>query len=187
MSQNAEKIGASSLLQGFLELRRLVPDMEKWSVEKLSDNPPRFYRLRTLTSLFCAFGIDWDPSSFIEGKFIDPESPRYAPLLQKVHGLRLREKKHRLSDCFRILLEYRERVDGVLTFSSGLLEASGWYLFAHQKAEELNRVIQDNVAIIDDMLIAFISPEAKTFTEDELTRNYGYPDVDLFEIDSDWW
>jgi hypothetical protein len=60
-------------------------------------------------------------------------------------------------------------------------------LHAHRKAGELNRVIRENVAIIDDVLVELISPEGATFSVEQLARDYGYPDVDLFEVDSDWW
>lgn len=75
-----------------------------------------------------------------------------------------------------------------LSFSSGvIIEGNGLRLYAHRKAGELNRIIRDNVAIIDDVLVAFISPEAKVFSVDQLACDYGYPDVDLFEIDVEWW
>jgi hypothetical protein len=77
-------------------------------------------------------------------------------------------------------------VDHVLSFSCGVLEASGLYLYAHRKAEEMNRIIRDNVSIVDDILVALISPEETSFSVEQLTREYGYPDVDLFEIDSAW-
>ena len=101
------------------------------------------------------------------------------------HGLGAQGSQ--LPDCFKILLEYRDRVEDVLSFSSGVLEASGLYLFAHRKAGELNQIIQQNVGMIEDLLIAFISPEAKEFSVAQLVRDYGYPDVDLCEIDLDSW
>jgi len=51
----------------------------------------------------------------------------------------------------------------------------------------LNRVIQDNVGVIEDILVDLISPEAAAFSVENLARDFAYPDVDLFEIDSDWW
>ena len=37
--------------------------------------------------------------------------------------------------------------------------------------------------VIDDILVAFISPDAKAFTVGQLIRDFSYPDVDLSEID----
>ncbi|MBV9124234.1 MAG: hypothetical protein JO112_12825 [Planctomycetes bacterium] len=96
-------------------------------------------------------------------------------------------KKHLLPVCFKILFDYRTKVEKVLTFSSGVLEASGLYAYAHRKAGELNGIIREHVRIIDDLLVALISPQAKTFTVEELSKDYDYPDVDLNVIDADWW
>ena len=193
VNQSVRTITAHSLLHGFLRLRRLTPEMGEWSEERLSLNPPRLYRLRQLIALFRAFEIAWDPSSFVEGRFIQPANPRYMALVERMYWAmsqttrgHLGAANHELRDCFEILLGYRGRLEDVLSFSSGILEASGLYLYAHRKVGELNKIIQDNVALIDDILVAFISPEAKVFPIDQLVRDYGYPDVDLFEIDAEW-
>lgn len=189
---NATMITARSLLHAFLTLRGLTPDLADWTEERLADNPPRLFRLRRLTVLFRAFGLPWDPPSFMKGKFIDPEHPRYAALLGKLAGemseeLGRGDAIHQLPMFFAILYEYRESVEEVLSFSSGVLEASGLYLHAFNKAGELDHVIRDNLPLIEDSLAELISPEGVEFRVEQLVRDYGYPDVDLFEIDADWW
>ena len=67
--------------------------------------------------------------------------------------------RDQLPEFFAILFSYRERIDQVLSFSSGVMEASGLYLQAHREAAKLNRLIEDNISIIDDILAALISPE----------------------------
>jgi len=32
-----------------------------------------------------------------------------------------------------------------------------------------------------------ISPEMTTFSIEQMVRDYGYPDVDVYEIDADWY
>jgi hypothetical protein len=189
---NVTIITARSLLLAFLELRSLTPKLADWTDERLSDNPPRLFRLRRLMALFRAFGLPWDPLSFTEGKFIRPEQPRYAALLGKLagemsEGSRRRVEGHHLPKFFEILYEYRERVENVLSFSSGVLEASGLYLHAHNKAGKVNQVIRGNLPLIEDSLAELISPEGAEFRVEQLIQDYGYPDVDLFEIDADWW
>jgi hypothetical protein len=185
---------ARDLLYGFLELRGLTPELDKWTEENFADNPPRLFRLRRLQALFWAFEIPWDPASFRKGEFIAPENPLYNPLLTQVaeeqkesvkHGFGPRA--HQLPYCFETLLNYRERVESVLQFSSGVLEASGLYRFAHKKAGELNHIIREHIGCIDDILVGLIYPAAKTFTVEELTRDYNFPDVNLSKIDADWW
>ena len=191
---NARMITARDLLLRFLELRRLSPNFDDWTEERLNRNPPRLFRLRQLAALFGAFGIPWHPLSFTEGRFIQPEDPRYVALLTKL-ATTMAEERHRetaldrgqLPDFFAILFSYRERIDEVLSFSSGVLEASGLYLQAHRTAATLNRLIEDNISIIEDILAALISPEAVEFSVEQLARDHGYPDVDLGDIDDEWW
>jgi hypothetical protein len=188
---DAQQITAHSLLVGFLELRGFSPKLADWTEERLSVNPPRLIRLRRLIAMFRAFGLPWDPESFTKGEFIDPKHPRYKTLMAKLvdempERARERASDYQLPEFFAILLDYRIRVDDVLSFSSGVLEASGLFSHALRKMQELNRVIRDNVAGIDDTLAALINPEGLSFSVGQLTRDYGYPDVDLFEIDLDW-
>ena len=130
---DAMTITARSLLLGFLELRRMSPEFADWTEERLAGNPPRLFRMRRLVAMFRAFGLTWDPPSFIEGKFIHPEQPRYADVLCRLtaempKGSERWADGHQLPAFFSILYDYREQVGSVLAFSSGVLEASGLYL-----------------------------------------------------------
>ncbi|MCL2871609.1 MAG: hypothetical protein FWF41_01280 [Betaproteobacteria bacterium] len=192
-------ITARSLLLGFFDLHSLSPDFDDWTEERLSDNPPRLFRLRQLMAMFRAFGLPWDPSAFTEGGFIQPEHPRYASLLPSLKNellkanpkeMPMREYKgivnDQLPDFFAILFDYRMCVDEVLSFSSGVLEASDLYLLAYQKAEALNKIIRSHVAAVEDTLTTLISPQGASFTVEQLVRDYGSPDVDVSEIDEEW-
>jgi hypothetical protein len=175
-----------------MELRRLSPKLADWTEERLSDNPPRLFRLRQLVALFRAFGLPWDPESFVNGKFIEPEHPRYAGILTKLleetpmspgdHSV-----NHRLPTYFWILFSYRTRVGEVLSTSDDVLVAGGLFQHAYQMVGDLNQVIQERVAVIDESLAALVSPEGASFSVEELVRDHGYPDVDLLQIDGDWW
>jgi hypothetical protein len=190
--ENNKTITSNDLLAGFLDLRGLTRDLNNWTEELLSGNPPRLFRLRQLTALFQAFGIPWDPQSFVKGKFIQPEDPRYDSLLSKLSAELLKDtncevwNRHRLPRFFATLFDYREHVDDVLLFTSGVLLSSGLFKLAFGKIDELNRIIQKNIASIDDTLVALISPEMAVFSIEQLVCDYGYPDVDLSEIDDDW-
>jgi len=198
------QIGSGDLLLGFLELWAYCPDLSDWTEERLGNNPPRLIRLRRLLSLFRAFGVPWGPETFIQGRFIDPGDARYNPLLARLAAerpqgagrgvepldIRLWQSpehlRHQLPRFFEILFGYRKRVADLLAFSSGLFEASGLYWQAHSMASDLNAVIATHVGVIDDILATVISPERAHYSMDQLVRDYGYPDVDLSEIDADW-
>jgi hypothetical protein len=191
---NNGTITAHDLLIRFLELRLMTPNYGDWTEELLSDNPPRMIRLRQLTAMFQAFGIPWGPQSFVEGNFIQPEHPRYGKLLSKLSAEFLEETTHsiwtvndRLPRFFATLFDYRMRVEGVLSFSNLILSASGLLKLSYGKICELNRVIQNNIADIDDTLaVLLISPEMAVFSVEQLVQDYGYPDVDLSKIDDDF-
>lgn len=198
MIENNRKVTAHTPLLGFLELRSLTPELSDWTEEMLSDNPPRKFRLQQLVALFRAFDIPWNPQSFVDGKFIQSEHPRYDSLLSKLFTellsrkplidktLVIRDHRYQLPLFFKTLFDYRERIDEVLSFSGGVMAASGLFQLAHKKANVLNRIIHKNIADIDDTLAALISPEMAVFSVEQLVRDYGYPDVDLSEIDEDW-
>jgi hypothetical protein len=184
-------ITARTLLLKFLELRGLSSQLADWTEERFSENPPRLIRLRRLVAIFRAFDIPWDPASFVRGEFIQPEQPRYAGLFSKLvaqmpKGLEPWQR-HRLPEFFAMLFGYREKVNGVLEYFSGLYEATGLTLFAYLKGSQLNQVIQDKLGDIEDILVELISPEAATFTVEQLSKNFGYPKDDLFKIDLDWY
>ena len=96
-------------------------------------------------------------------------------------------KRDQLPEFFAILFSYRGQIDQVLSFSSGVMEASGLCLQAHREAATLNRLIEDSISIIDDILAALISPETVEFSVEQLARDHGYPDVDLGDIDEESW
>jgi hypothetical protein len=94
--------------------------------------------------------------------------------------------RYQLPQFFAILVDYRMRVHHLLSFSNGLLESTGLYRYAHSMAGDLNSVIAAQVDVIDDILAMLICPERTHYTMDQLVREYGYPDVDLLEIDAEW-
>jgi hypothetical protein len=81
---NERAVTAHTLLLAFRELRGLSPNLNDWTEERLAGNPPRLFRLRQLGALFRAFDLPWDLHSFVEGRFIQPEQPRYDALLSRL-------------------------------------------------------------------------------------------------------
>ena len=190
----AESLTARDLLHLYLDLRGMVPDLKEWSEDALNSNPPRLVRLKQLKALFRAFKIPWNLSDFCEGSFIEAEDPRHVPLLKRAaaevsEGRTLNPESlgNQLPTLFSILLAYREGVASSLSFSGGVMEASGLYYYAHRKVAQLNQVIGQHVHIVEDILVDLVSPEAAAFTLGVLVRDYGYPEDDLFQIDGDFW
>ena len=192
--ENNRTITAHDLMIRFLELRLMTPNYDDWTEELLSDNPPRLIRLRQLVAMFQAFVIPWGPRSFVHGMFIQPDTHRYDSLLSKLSA----ELLEGITDCdwtdhtrvqrfFEVLFDYRIRVESVLSYSGNILTASGLFKLALDKICELSRIIENNIVNIDDIMAAMISPEMTTFSIEQMVRDYGYPDVDVYEIDADWY
>jgi len=194
MEKQSEIITSRNLLYGFLDLKSMAPNPTVWSEENFSDNPPRLIRLRRLIALFRAYNIPWNLASFISGHFIDIESMRYADLLDRITTDMQDYIKHdsdtELMDIesgFATLLEYRQTVDRLLTFFSGHLSwAFGLGGIIQYRAVEFNKIIRNNVDILDDLICYFISPEGSSFSLEDMIHEHGYPDADLDEIDLDW-
>ncbi len=188
-----QEITARDLLSAFLELRRMSPEFSDWTEERLNNNPPRLLRLQRLMALFRAFRVPWAPSSFIIGKFVQPDDSRYASMLRRLadeipegpnRSMRLTETD--LPALFQVLYEYRERLDSGLCYTGGFLEASGGCLYAIRKIDRVNGGIRANLAVIEDLLVEIICPDDVVFSVEQMVRDHDYPDVNLNEIDDDW-
>jgi hypothetical protein len=188
-----ETITAHDLLIRFLELQAMTPNYDKWTEESLSDNPPRLIRLRQLTAMFQAFGIPWDPRSFVRGMFIQPDLHPYHPLLSRLStGLENGLMNYDGTDYmvlrrfFEILFRYRIHVESVLSYPDGILLASGLMRVGYDKICELSGIVENNIDTIDDILTVVISPTMAAFPVGLMISDYGYPEDDLEEIDTDW-
>jgi len=178
MSTNDEKlISARDLLRELLELRRLAPDLAEWDEEHFGNSPPKLFGLKRLIALFAAFEIEWNVAKFVRGAFIKPKSARYRDILDKAAvemSLAIDDPlgphSHQLPRCFQILLGYRQNVEATVSCFAGTLMASGMNYYALQKTGTINRIIRDNLGIVDDLLVSLISPEAKSFPVGQLER-----------------
>jgi hypothetical protein len=190
---NDKTITAHDLLIRFLELQTMTPNYDEWAEESLSDNPPRLIRLRQLTAIFQAFGIPWDPRSFVRGTFIQPDLHPYHPLLSRLsteseNGLMNYDwTDHKvLRIFFEILIDYRIHVESVRSYPHRIWTPSGVIRVAYNKICELSGIVENNIETIDGILTAVISPKMAAFSMEQMMRDYGYPDDNLEEIDIAW-
>jgi hypothetical protein len=182
------QITAHNLLQAFLDLHGLAPDLLDWTEEKLAYNPPRLIRLKRLKAMFLAFGMEWDPVAFTEGKCVDTVLAVDSIKNQAKAELGVPELDvgaHHLRFFFGVLYRHRKCVAAVLR--SGMDEAGGLFLLACKKIFDVQEAIQAKITPIDDLLIEMIDTLKRAFTTDQLIRDYGYPSDDLHQIDCDWY
>jgi len=178
---------ACNLLHCYLEFDGLIPDIKDRTEEKLSDNPPLFYRLQQLNALFHAFEID-GIVSFQSGRFLEQEnSLRNAKATAMISDRKiLSDESNDLYFCFVHLMNYRAEIEKVLGFGSGSYHIGPklvWNTF--QKIWQFNGSLKKDIQVIDNIIVAFISPEEKSFSVEDLIRDYGYPDVNISQLDMD--
>ena len=190
-----EMYTAKDILDLYLKFEGLQSDKDTWTEDNLQSNPPRFYRLKALESLFRAFDLG-DIKEFAQGTFISKRSIQdYSALIKRMKSELKTITKFRKGEqitlkeivtLFTRLMEYRRRWNYVVEFSSGLYACSAKNRYAFYKIGEVNSAIQEEIAPIDDILTFIISPSKKTISKDELVKHFDHPDVNLFDIDAEW-
>ncbi len=81
---------------------------------------------------------------------------------------------------------FRREAESVVDFNGGVGMASGWHLCAVELTGSMGRVMHDILQDLDDLLADIIDPRGRVFSREELIRRFGFPDVDLFDIDCEW-
>ena len=92
---------------------------------------------------------------------------------------------HYLGHSFRILLRYRMKLNETISFANSVYAASDEYRFVYNKISKFNSFIQNNLSEIDTLLTFMISPKQEKYTVEQMEKNFGYPNIDLFEVDMD--
>jgi hypothetical protein len=198
---NSVIYSATDVINLYLNLKRLSPDLNEWNEKHLSENPPRYYRYLQLRVLFDVYSLgDFDAfekGEFIKNhqlqefnivvekanQFINKNSPElYKWISIKIEDLRL----EKIMGLFEDLFSYRIKLNTVIEHNKGVIECSGLSRYAFDLSNQLNFNIKKELYKIDDVLSLIISPAEKTFSVDELASKYGFPLVDIEEIDADW-
>jgi len=192
---NNETYTAKDVLDLYLEFEGMQPEQDTWAEGNLQDNPPRFYRLKALGSLFRAFDLG-DTKEFAKGTFaLKRKIEDYSTLIKQMKSELRTITKFRKGEqltlneiafLFKRLLEYRKRWDYVTGFSSGLYVCSAKYRYAFYKINQVNSQIHDKISPVNDILSFIMSPVGKVVSKEELMKLFNYPDVDLSDIDDEW-
>jgi hypothetical protein len=193
--ENEVNFTAKDVLDLYLEFEGMQPEQDTWAEGSLQDNPPRFYRLKALGSLFRAFEMG-DIREFAKGTFVlKGKIEDYSALIKQMKSELKTVTKFRKGEqltlneiafLFKRLLEYRRRWDYVTGFSSGLYACSAKYRYAFYKIDQVNSEIQDKISPVNDILSSIMSPDGKVVSKEELMKLFNYPDEDFSDIDDEW-
>lgn len=193
-SDEDSKLSALDLIHLFLELKGLTPNLSEWNIGSLQHNTSRLFRLFQLKALFKAFKIDFNPKSFIDGKFIEASNLDFTKVIENIknntyHSEKIKSKieKADLVATFKILFDYKQKFTNIQNFSSGVYAATGGYLYSYNIVKKSNGSMKNSISEIDSILSNLISPNNDKFTISELVRHYNYPNVNLDDIDMDNW
>jgi len=188
-------ITAVDFLHMYLEFNTMTSAKKDWTKPKLAKSPPWLNRLLRLEALIKAFGLRTKLVDFHKGHWIDFENSAYdvfldaagAEILENpVEQWDTKQDRHRLQRVFELLLQYRINLEKSLDPGGVVLCRDGAGLYADRKISALDAIIEQNLFLVEEPLATIISPENRSFQVTNLAREYGYPDVDLDELDLDW-
>ncbi|MBF9222551.1 hypothetical protein [Hymenobacter ruricola] len=196
---SATSFDAGAVLDAYFELRSFAGDaIELWSERAFKKNPPRLYRYQRLQALLRAFDLPLALRELENGTFLFGRAPHLYQFIQNelmlLHqqgvlasapgpaaGLHYRMLYQKL---FRLLHEQYQ----LQQFNSGWLEASS------AEAQYVILVARRFINSYDHALLAavrqtvcrLLDPSARRFSRQELITHFGFPDVDLDEVDFEW-
>jgi hypothetical protein len=92
-----------------------------------------------------------------------------------------------ISWMFNSLLNFRQEVYKVTYPNEGMLEGfSVGLIYSHYLQSKLKNLITENLEEIDNTLWLILDPKQREIDIKELKSKFGYPDINLEEIDLDW-
>ncbi len=83
-------------------------------------------------------------------------------------------------------LRFRREAESLVDFNGGVGAASGWHLCAVELTGSVGRRMHGVLQDLDALLADIVDPRQRVFSREELIRRFGFPDVDLFDIDCEW-
>lgn len=188
-------ITANDFFKKLFELKILESDYASWKISKQRSNEPRYYRLLQITAILKYLDIQ-SVQDFVSGKFLlKKDKVYYDNFLSEVRkylklkyrkDINLKFRKSELREAFNSLMNYREIIQHLADYQSGVMEASGIYLWTYGKISDANSYLKSTINYTNKLLSRFINPRKEiSIKVEELVKKYKYPDVDLKSIDMD--
>jgi hypothetical protein len=205
---------AIDLIHKLLDFIEMTPDSGNWSLLSQKDNLPRYIRLLQIHSLLKAFYnlkitgellnssgyFAYDSNevikSFKSGEFVAfRQLCEYTPVISFIQSY-VKNKDIYVSGSLNIgikeiqrvftnLLNYKQYVNNLERFNSGYLAASSIHtVFSIELTNSISSAI--NCYYLNRVLSLIVSPNTKTFTEQQLLYDFDYPPENLADIDLDY-
>jgi hypothetical protein len=189
---------ARLLIEDYFELKTLTTDIEHWTDDDLNSNPPRYYRFLRIKACLKALQINSEKIKEFElGQFnTELSEERISQLYTKLgDSFNLETESYILPDdkkvispsfIFNMLLKTRLLTHRFSSLCNGVMAASGHFLTPVLVLEHIENKLKDEQVALDNALVFLLNPETILFEYSELVEKYGFPDVDIDEIDDDY-
>jgi hypothetical protein len=202
MQMDSIQITGLTLIVKALELKGMTSGKSDWAFDKQKNNPPRLIRLQQIEILLKYFtpeifktgdiasGLD----DLLEGKFILlRDANKYKKLFTKMENIitlhhQIRKRRefslNDLRDNYTNLLWFKQTVNNIFNWYSGVLLMGYPYLYSFSLIDEFSKKIETKH--IDKFLSLVVDPLGRTITKDKLIQDFNYPAEDIYEVDMDW-
>jgi hypothetical protein len=198
---------AQSIIPKFIEFKRMTPHTKKWNLKELEKNLPRLIRYKRLMALLKAFNINCSLEEFKGGDFLyDKKWSKQIKFREKFHTNKFiinelsnfadkNEKyktrvKERGLDFYLLWMYFWGLADAIYSVKDISQIKIGNPTGAFYLSILENFKISENfetIGKVHRILGVMIDPSESEVSEYSLIHNFGYPDVDLDEIDGEWY
>lgn len=192
MSQPIEK----QLLDLFSDLYTYDTKIQEWSIEKFKDKTSRLYRLQMITALMKALGITCSYYDFKKGRFIAKDQFNkwkefkesiLEQLDAKAYARSLKDSSSPLDiqSIYGTFMQYRLYAEQVLGIFDGIYLAKDEFRAFANILNTSNSHLKEDLKNIEPVLRFCINPNKIHYSQEELIMQFGFPNVDLQQIDMD--
>lgn len=191
---------AGALIEMYIEMIGAYPDTKDWIPERFRGDRSTDYEFQQMTALCKALGLGSAQSfakhEFLKNRSRDDLRPLEEDLLAYIqeyeHGGKYdleREVSRMTGMALSKFLRLLQEIRALQKFNSGWLMAgfvSSRYIITKTESV-IGTINNEKVQEIKDLLSKIIDPQQRKFSQSQLIRDYGFPDVDLRAIQMDEW
>lgn len=185
------------LLDLFLDLYTYDDNISLWSFDTFEDNPPRYYRLKMIAALMKALEINYSYSELSQGKFIsNKQVEKWAAFKNSIETILSQDKVYNdsrfvtdasdITNIFRTLMRYRLYAQQLLSSNDCIYAASGEFRVFLELMNTPSQQLVEELKKIDSVLLFCLNPLGISYTKEELMNQFGFPNVNLREVDIEW-
>ena len=185
------------LLDTFLDLYTYEQKINSWSFDSFEEKMPSYYRLQIIDALMKALEINCSYSQFVEGKFITnvqykqwgdfkKSIENIIPQVKEISPPSMSMDAFAIGMLFSTLMRYRLFAQQLLSSNDGIYAASGEFKTFLDLMNTPNRKLIEELKKIDTVLLFCINPTAISYTKEELIANFGFPEININDVDIDF-